>query len=198
MAKEVFKSFLKEIILIGDRALVPYLYDEGYLEMRRENAFGQVFSHIESDTGLQRHYDVNKLMKIAIENFTTIDIGQITLLADKVLFIRTHSGIEQARLERLTPSDLEIPGLIVHLSDETDIIVDGNHRAVRRFELGLKTMNFLVLSEAQAKPALLALPEAMGSDLALAGQAPGGPDQKAIADLDKWVTDMGYSPDANK
>ena len=124
----------KEILILPDQVLIPYLHADGYLVMSEDNRLGQVFSHIEADTGFQRHYDISKLTAFAAEHFSQITPGRIQFSAADITFIREHSGIEQPRLDRLTPKELRIPGLIVHLDDDTDIVVDGHHIHVNYFD----------------------------------------------------------------
>jgi len=158
------------IIRLADTILIPYLYDDGYMICERSNTLGQVFSHVEALTGIQRHYDVAKLYKIILANLPGADYATVGITDTDAKFILANSGIEQLRLRRLTPAQINEPGIIIHLPDNTDIIVDGNHRLVRRWQLGFATMNFYILGEARARSAQLAFPSDKGEALAMAGR----------------------------
>lgn len=160
----------KQITTLNSKFYIPYLYDKGHLVLARDNTPGQIFSHIETDTGFQRHYDVSKLGKIVAAGPPGTTIAIYAVQPELANFLLEHSGIEQPRLDRLTPSNIAEPGLMIHLADGHDIIVDGNHRYVRRHQIGLETMSFFVLTEAAARPALLAIPSEWGHDLASAGR----------------------------
>jgi hypothetical protein len=69
----------------------------------------------------------------------TMDIGQ----AGYDLCMK-HRGIEEAKVERLTPSQLRDPGYGALFPDGSFTIVDGHHRLVRRYRGGVRVMDFWV------------------------------------------------------
>lgn len=53
-------------------------------------------------------------------------------------------GCEEEHIARLTPSDLERPGIMINWSKEArhTTLIDGSHRLCRRWRDGLKTFEF--------------------------------------------------------
>lgn len=161
----------REIIILDDIALVPYLHGTEYKMIRRDQTADQVFSFIEAKTNIQRHYDVTRLMEIALAGTEPEVVrSEMLFLASHIQQILDYNGIEQPRLDRLTPKDLATPGIIIKLKDDTEIIADGNHRIVRHYREGRDVMNFYIIQEEVAKVALLDLPEEQGEALAKAGE----------------------------
>lgn len=63
--------------------------------------------------------------------------------ADSALVIKSR-GATIERAKALPLSVLEEPGIMLKWSDGTVLIVDGNHRLVKRVRRNLKTMKFWV------------------------------------------------------
>jgi hypothetical protein len=148
----------REMIVLGDLVLIPYLYGGEYKAIRRDNTAEQLFTFKEEGTGLQRHYDVSRLMSIALAG------SEPEVVLQEMIFLDSHirklikdGTIEPYRVKRLTPKDLATPGLMARMPDKTEIIADGNHRMVRLWTLHRRSMMFYVLTEEAAKPALLDL-----------------------------------------
>ena len=119
----------------------------------------QVFSHRSADDGQWRHYDVARLWRMVHATPKVYARIAVALLADQVEYVRSRHGIEQAHLDRMTSERLEQPGLVVLMADASSILVDGNHRYVRRSQLGHRHMRFVELTEVQAMPSLLDIPD---------------------------------------
>lgn len=58
-----------------------------------------------------------------------------------------HRGIEQPKLDALTAAQLRDPGYMVTFDDGLFTIVDGHHRLVRRYNGGVRVMDFWVTHE---------------------------------------------------
>lgn len=55
-----------------------------------------------------------------------------------------HRGIEEDKVQRLSPTNLREPGYAVFFEDGLFTIVDGHHRLVRRYRGGVRVMDFWV------------------------------------------------------
>lgn len=104
----------------------------------------QVFSTYQN--GQLMHFNASLLRRIrerVPEGFRriTMDIGK-----GEYSLCMNHRGIEQAKLDKLTPNDLREPGIGVLFDEGTFSIVDGHHRLVARYRMGLRTMDFYVTS----------------------------------------------------
>lgn len=114
----------------------------------------QVYSHVNLD-GTTLAYDVMKLNRIAVQRGAPTEAYAVR--QQDVMTLITERGIETAHLRRL--AGIDNPGIMVRFDDDSELIVDGNHRMVARFMAGLDYMEFHRLSETEAKLALLDLPD---------------------------------------
>lgn len=141
-------------------ARVPYLAGGGYLELDFRKGFQpdqQIFSHIDDD-GIHRHFDIPKLYRIAHANPEMFPV--LTNVIDPELAERLKQihGIEIQHLKTITAQRANEPGLILQFDDHSFLILDGNHRFVKRTAMGCTTMDFYVFDETEVKPAMLAIP----------------------------------------
>jgi hypothetical protein len=144
---------------------IPYLYAKGgvWVSSQRDPT-NQVFNHKDL-AGVWRHYHINTLKFIVSDPRTRAKAVEIGLEAHNIQHVMETSGIEVEHFDRITPEFLEQPGIVVHFpTEDSHLVVDGNHRYVRRFQLGYPTMKFWQLSEEQANGALLDLPPGLFSN----------------------------------
>ncbi len=150
------------------RVFLPYKHQIGGVLITpgvvREDQ--QIFSHCSLPEGVYRHFDVGCLIRMArtAPPFTYATIA-VRLLDEDAARIASCSGIERPHLDRLKTHRLQEPGIMVLMPDGTTILVDGNHRYVRRWQMGLKTMSFVRFTEAQARRSLLAIPDELSASL---------------------------------
>lgn len=136
------------------RIFVPYKYARGGIWLSPVVDYTQqVFSFRADDTGETIHWYVNRLYKVEPKEEITVE-----LLPDQIDFVLRKHGIQADRLTKIPNDRLDEHGLMVHFDDGSDVFVDGNHRYVRRFQLGRRYMNFWLLTREQAKVAELDLP----------------------------------------
>jgi hypothetical protein len=145
---------------------VPYMDGSGDLEidLSRIDYTKQVFSHLDDD-GVQRHFDINKLYRIAAANPTSFPKLAMPITDQQAAHIMRYNGIEQSRVRAITPKRAIEPGLVLQLDDNTHILLDGNHRYVKRYSMGRSHMRFYVFTEAEARPAMLLIPDDVGKYL---------------------------------
>jgi hypothetical protein len=116
----------------------------------------QVFNHWDTEDLIHRHYDVAAMKRlISTAASGTFEMINVVLEAKNINFVMNHAGIEHAYLERMTKAHLEIPGIMVLLQNGDCVVVDGNHRYVRRHQLNMGEMKFVRMTEEQAKITLL-------------------------------------------
>lgn len=102
----------------------------------------QVFSYYHGEQML--HFNVTLLARLRKQmpaefQLITMDIGH----AEYDLCMK-HRGIEEPKVEALTPKSLREPGYGALFPNQSFSIVDGHHRLVRRFRGGVRVMDFWV------------------------------------------------------
>lgn len=106
----------------------------------------EMFTHHNKDTGEVLHFAITA-MNTFVERYGLVNGMRATNINNEPSLIerlRKDFGIEQPRLDSLTPELIERPVLIVEWGDGTSTIVDGNHRVVRRFELGMEKTKAII------------------------------------------------------
>lgn len=115
----------------------------------------EIFTHIDEDAGITRHFNATSMARFA-EAAMRLRYIEIPLDAELAEYVRGHRGIEQWKLDRLCEPYLSRPIVAVQFSaDDSVLPIDGNHRIVRRFELGLKTVRAVVFPEGEWERFLL-------------------------------------------
>ena len=141
------------------RLFVPYLHrrDGVWIDAvpRPEQ---QVFTFQHRDTGKLYSWHVAELLRLALRFPERVGHITVDLLPEQVDHVRRLNGVEPARLLQLTTKQLEVPGLFLKMPGGSDLLVDGNHRYVRRFDLGLPSMRFVQLHEPMWRLGLLNVP----------------------------------------
>lgn len=143
---------------------VPYLNGDGHLVI--DFRLGvvpsqQIFSHCDPE-GTYRYFDINRLYRIAAENPAVFPVLSAPIDPAVVEYIREKQGIEAEHVKGMTQSRVMEPGLILQFDDGTYVILDGNHRIVKRHAMGLPEMIFYGFSEPEATPAMLKMPDNIG------------------------------------
>lgn len=151
------------ILFTSGVVLLPYLYADGYLRIdlnKGPQPDQQIFS-FKGDDGTVYHFDIPKIKRMIAENPSLYSTESFAIRPEDVLYIVANRGVEEDHLIRLADKTLNENGLMVRFPEKDEIIIDGNHRMVARFNRHLDFMDFTVLTIEQAKPALLALPKEM-------------------------------------
>jgi len=76
---------------------------------------------------------------------------------------RTKRGVEQWKLDRLRDPYLSFPIVMAELESRTHLMVDGNHRYVRRSQIGYTSIQAYFFSLGQWEPFLVPTPTAQGA-----------------------------------
>lgn len=98
----------------------------------------QFYTCIPYDGSEPFHISIKKMSKLLEAEphlFTPVE-GPLT--PDFIDYLLKEQGVEECALEAITPDAAEIPGFAI-LWDGLYQIIDGNHRAVKRYRLGLNT-----------------------------------------------------------
>jgi hypothetical protein len=111
----------------------------------------EIFTHVDED-GTTRHFNTSAMMRAVIERKVKPDLATCPLTEGLIRHIEQNHGVEEPNIEQLPDRVLEIPVLLVRFNDTTDLLVDGNHRVVKRWRKGLKDVRALLFTEAQAQP----------------------------------------------
>lgn len=122
----------------------------------------QVFTH-KDDDGKLRTFPTQYMNEIAQEyggHCDDIIMAELPVYKHVADHIRAKMGIEQPRLDRLVSPWLEKPLIGIFWQDnKTMTIVDGNHRMVKLYETGAKTMRVYIFKYPFWEQLLLPLSE---------------------------------------
>src|SRR5262245_60700637 len=66
--------------------------------------------------------------------------------------VLANNGVEQERLPKINGRDLERPGIMVDWGNGFQTMIDGNHRMVRRCDLGMPGFRFLLVPVGYCAP----------------------------------------------
>lgn len=112
----------------------------------------QLFSHTSVTTKETIHVDVAALRSaLGNKSFKGADLRFMGIPKDLYDQILEQQGIEQDHLARITPdAAAHEPALILEETPQSHIIIDGNHRIIKAYQIGLRS-----------KPAIFVTPEAI-------------------------------------
>lgn len=151
-----------EVLTAENTIFLHYLYDDGgaTIPLTAPDYRDQIFSHVDPDNGRTRHFHIPKL-RSSIKQ-TPVTLESFECLPEQARFVQTNHCIDEAHLERLSAESdyLDQPGIICVFPDQTQLIVDGNHRYIKRTRLGKATMEFWMVPERMWRRSLLRLPSA--------------------------------------
>jgi hypothetical protein len=108
-------------------------------------AKGQLFSFSEGvhgEAGETMMFCVPKLDALRIEQPALWETIEVDIVADDAAMIIAQRGIEIPALKRMSRARMEEPGLAVFRANGSFLLVDGNHRYVKRHMARRATMVF--------------------------------------------------------
>lgn len=156
----------KPIVVIGDLALIPFVHSDDVFTVRlgSRDPTDQVFTYQalnedDSPAGAMIHVAVGKLRREIARNPRAFRQKEYAVVPEQAVHVIEHNGVEMGHLDRLSERAAEHPGILLEWNDGTETIVDGNHRYVKRWQLGKETMWFTIVTEEQIKPFLLDFPD---------------------------------------
>jgi hypothetical protein len=97
-------------------------------------------------------------------------ISSIRIRHKDVKHLRRFHGIEDNHINSISNTRAEEPGIMINFPDKTNVIADGNHRLIKRWELGYREMDFINFTEEEARLAELVIPKDIGESLAREGE----------------------------
>ena len=103
----------------------------------------QIFSHEDLD-GVVRHFNASAMLRGVVREVVPATFYRITLEEELIDHLVSNHGIEEHHLDRAL--DLEEPVLMVEFSDGKSLVIDGNHRLVKRWRLGKKVASAAVVA----------------------------------------------------
>jgi len=116
--------------------------------------YDQVFSHFDPETGLTRHFAVGPILRDLQSGGLRPEVCDLEVTAKSAAYLLSNAGIEQDHLARIT-SRLHEPILLADFEDGTSLIIDGNHRYVLRFAMGLRYIKAYRLTPTMWEPYLI-------------------------------------------
>lgn len=103
----------------------------------------EIFSFEDYTTGEKMIFAATAMNQFAEQYAGQVDTIQtlsIRIDPEHVDIIKTRRGIEQPRLDRMTPEYRDKPIIGAFAQDGSFITVDGNHRFIKRHEAGFKNI----------------------------------------------------------
>ena len=136
--------------IYGGKLFLPYLHAPGgrWSDGKRDYA-QQVFSWHNGDTGQVLHFDIQQIMALMaamVPPFDKLRLAEVTIEPVDAERVQHQHGIEEAGLARLSAERLDDPGIMVEYPDGRVTLIDGNHRFVRRYRLGMPAMRMWLLT----------------------------------------------------
>jgi len=113
----------------------------------------ELFSH-EDLHGATRHFNASAMTRAVLANTVTPVFETLALYDDLVAHIEKFHGVEEPHLANLG-SSINNPIIVVEFPDGDNLVVDGNHRVVKRWRLGLKTVPAAIFKPGQWEPFLV-------------------------------------------
>ena len=116
--------------------------------------FDQIFSHTDF-SGVTRHFNATAIIRAISYRRITPNFATLDLIPSVIDTIEKHHGVDQVHLDRLTDDMLSSPILIAEFNDGANLVIDGNHRIVKRFKKGFKTVDAVIVNEPDWTPYLV-------------------------------------------
>lgn len=113
----------------------------------------ELFSHEDTD-GVTRHFNASAMTRSVLAGTTTPTYATLALYPDLVASIEANHGVEQDHLEKVAGS-LDTIILLVEFTDGSNLVVDGNHRIVKRWREGLRDVKAAIFKPGQWEPFLV-------------------------------------------
>lgn len=102
----------------------------------------QIFSHTDND-GVERHFNTSAMGRAALLQQVTPVLAVCDLYEDLITHIMKNHGVEEDHVSKVSHM-ADHPVMLVEFEDGTNLLVDGNHRAVWRWRNGYRNIKALV------------------------------------------------------
>lgn len=90
-------------------------------------------------------FDVRGIKTALATGKLQFQMMEVDLDSGLVEHVRNNHGVEPKRVAELTAADLERPAIAVFWPNGHTTFIDGNHRMVRRWDSGLRTMRYALV-----------------------------------------------------
>ena len=107
----------------------------------------QLFSH-EDMTNVTRHFNTSAMGRAVVNGTVKPEYHTMDLYEDLVDSVEQYHGVEQDHIDKVVET-IDHPILLVRFTDGSNLIVDGNHRIVKRWRMGLKTVVAAIFNPGQ-------------------------------------------------
>lgn len=121
--------------------------------MRECHPLDEIFSH-EDLEGVTRHFNATAMTRAVLNATLTPTFSNLALYEDLVNHIKSHHGVEPDHLQHVD-KHIDNPILLVEFADQTNLVVDGNHRIVKRWMLGKMDVDAAIFKPGQWEPFLV-------------------------------------------
>lgn len=106
------------------------------LRMKDCHPLDEIFSHVDEE-GVERHFNATKMREWALLHLNNVELLTVPIDPSYISFIVHARGVEDGKINRMREPYLSQPVLGVHFPDGSTLTVDGHHRLVKRFMLGM-------------------------------------------------------------
>ena len=110
------------------------------MHIRQLSMSETIFTHYDEKTGEKTVFASGSLVTSVKQKVLNNELEILKIPVDEnfaELYL-THRGIEPHRLARLKPEHLLDPITIILMNDKSLLMVEGNHRYVKHWQLGMK------------------------------------------------------------
>lgn len=120
----------------------------------------QIFTHRDDAmNGLIRHFNASAIYRAIILQSISYERIRFPMDEEHYNVMMSSRGVEETRVKRLSRTDMLTPVLVARMPCHTDLIIDGTHRYVKLWRLGIRELKGFYLQQTAWEPYLLTLPE---------------------------------------
>lgn len=117
--------------------------------------YDQIFTHTDLE-GITRHFNATALWTAILKKQCPANYAVVDLFEELVEALRKNHGIDTEHLKKVAKDEkrIEEPILVVHIGDD-QLIIDGSHRVVARWDNGKKDQPAVFVDEPHWHPFLI-------------------------------------------
>lgn len=121
-------------------------------DMMEDELYRHVTPATKDHGEIVQFYNVSLMVVAMAQEVVPFYKATFVLTEDLVRLVSERGGIELSHLESMDPKRMEIPVIVMEWPDHTHSIIDGGHRAVKRWLMGKRDLTglFVQYSIAQA------------------------------------------------
>jgi hypothetical protein len=99
--------------------------------------YHEIFTHVDHLEREIRHFNATDLYRDILAGKVNYSVFVVPFTGSDYLRIVNDNGVEEPRVDRLTYNICRRPILVAQFPQGEHVLIDGNHRVVRRFREGL-------------------------------------------------------------